>query len=660
METSKKIKILSSHLKKKDLSPCIKILENATTEDQKNIQFLFLANDIYRSQKNYKKCLVYSELILERYPERPAGYYRNGQDRLALGQRDEAVAIIKKGLKKYPENIEILKTGAQAFLKLEMINESLACAQIIYEKFPQRIFGFVHSAQMNLKLDLPERALNIIKDGLNWHSHNPQLLSIGIEAATKSNQIEISLTFSDLLREKHPDKPISFIRTAQSLLKAEKPSQALNAAQEGLKLHPTNLHLLSIATSISRELNRPDLISFFTKKLIKTDPNNATHYKTAAQNLSAAGHLLESLELIKELERNSINNINNLEIARDLYRSIGKREKSLQVSKKILDIEPTESKQALELISDLLALGCVEEGIEIGKNYHIITKSIGGKGLEALQNISPIELLPETRQCFKNLKVFPHFEEQNFNLIPSLYQPQKPTICIVHIGKCAGGSVLKALEKTFQNKQIQIIEYHIFDANSILKQAIPCSTDDNHIHWIILTRDPIMRWISSFNWDYHLYRLNQKFYCHAEARNLLSHFNNCLELAKELAKNNEKAILLSKFSHLSFGHMAMGQAWYLNEKLINYLRQERTSLIRTEKIEEDLQNSVRRIYEQFGWADSFEIKLISEKGGYKKNYKPGTFKDHSNFSSYDLESLKSHLNDDYMIHNLLIQKLIKQ
>ena len=417
----------------------------------------------------------------------------------------------------------------------------------------------------------------------------------------------------------------------------------------------------SLITSKSHKSKTFMLIYIAYKILIFLSPNNQKLYIKGAKHLIKLGQYRKGLDLIEELEPISQGKKRQLAIIRNLYRRSGEREQSLRVSKELADLEPRDIEVARELASDLIALNQVKRGIELGVNYHLITKNEASEGLSALSNVSTGILTNETKKCLQILRVFPHFDDKNFNCrLENLTQNTVPTVCVIHVGKCAGGSVLSTLSKTFSKCSTRIVEYHVFDANHILKKAIRYTSQSEHIHWVILTRDPASRWISSFNWDYYTYVLKKRFFCHSKALKLFDSFNNSLKLAREIAKGNEQAILLSKFEHLTCGHMAMGQAWYLNNKLIESLPPKATSLIRTEKLNNDLHSSIARINDQFGWNEEYKDEPLRDKTDYQKQYGPKIFKRLQDFNPKDIYELKKHLSEDFFIHNLLLQRFASQ
>ena len=107
----------------------------------------------------------------------------------------------------------------------------------------------------------------------------------------------------------------------------------------------------------------------------------------------------------------------------------------------------------------------------------------------------------------------------------------------------------------------------------------------------------------------------------------------------------------------------MGQAWYLTESLIQLLQPERTSVIRTEHIVQDLEACITKISAQAQAQDlrldhQNKIPIIHTKNNYQQRYKPGTFDRPGEIDSQQLEYLQDFLKEDYQIHKSAIQRFI--
>ena len=658
MSNPTKAELLKQNLRENNLQGCIEMLKTATQEDQKDLQFLTLANDVQRALKDHKQALKYAEALLQEHSNKPIGYIRTSQEKLALGCKADAQKNIEAGLNLFPDHPGILTVANQVFRTLEDIPRALAHAQSLHKKHPANPIGFIRAAQDLLSLGQAEKALNTVENGLTHHPENPQLLTAGIDAARRSQQIRQSLNFAKRLLHSCPDNPTGFIRASQDLLKLGQHEKALNTVQDGFTHHPEHPQLLTTAIHAARALAKTEIALNFARALIKAEPNNPTGYINASQELVELGQPEAGLELMEQLQQKRAGDHKYLESIRRLHRFLGDRSKSLEASRILFK---TTEETPTELISDLIALHQTQEALAMAQHHNLLSET---EALELLNTLDSSQGQPtikkNIRKSINALGIFPHFKSENFN--PSELNQnehkEKATICVIHTGKCAGESVIESLKKSFAKSQARIIEYHVFDSNNILKNAITATANNNSFHWVVLTRNPVSRWISAFNWDYHLYHLNQYFFCHDQAKKGLSLYSDCLALSRGISEKKDEAIRLSKFNHLAFGHMAMGQAWYLTEDLINHMRPSTTSLIRTESIETDFQQCIQKITSQFSFLEASSIKIIHTKNRFQNRYKAGTFKTISDFNKKEIKALEEHLSDDHHIEKLLLKRFI--
>ena len=103
-----KAELINQYLQEGNLQRCIELLEIATQEDQRDLQFLTSGNDVHRRLKDHKRALRYAEALLQEYPNKPVGYIRTSQDYLALGSNIEAKKAIENGLDQFPDHAGIL------------------------------------------------------------------------------------------------------------------------------------------------------------------------------------------------------------------------------------------------------------------------------------------------------------------------------------------------------------------------------------------------------------------------------------------------------------------------------------------------------------------------------------------------------------------------
>ena len=656
MSHPNKAELLEKELRVNNLQGCIEILTTATQDDQRDLQFLTRANDVQRALKDHKQALKYAAALLKEHPNKPVGYIRASQENLALGFKIDAKKNIEDGLNLFPDHPGILTAANQVFRSLEDFNLALVHAQSLCDKQPANPIGFIRAAQDHLKLDQPAEALNTALNGLTHHPDHPQLLTTGIDAARASNQIRQSLLFAQHLIQSSPDNSVGFIRAAQDHLKLDQYAEALNTVQNGLTHHPENPKILTTGIHAARASEQTEVALNFARELIRAEPNNPIGYINASQDLVELGHLDQSLQLMEELKRQRAGDQKYLESIRRFYRFIGDRRKSLEISEILFE---TSTETPVALISDLIALQQTQKALTMAQDHHLISSTEASELLNALEQAQTQPAINKTIQTGINtLEIFPHFTSDRFNpeRLEQVDSAEIATICVIHVGKCAGESVLDSLRKSFPKESTCIIEYHVFDANIILKNIINKFADHENVHWIILNRDPIKRWISAFNWDQHLYHLNQYFYCHKLASKHLARYKSCLELARGISERHDEALQLSRFHHLAFGHMAMGQAWYLTEDLINKMSPTRTSLICTEQIGIDFELSIKKITSQFSFLKASKAKIVHTKNMYQRRYKSNTFKIPSDFSAKEAASLREHLSSDYNIQASLKER----
>ena len=617
---------------------------------------LTAANQVFRSLEDFNLALVHAQSLCDKQPGNPVGFIRAAQDQLKLDQHAEALNTVQNGLTHHPDHPQLLTTGIDAARASNQIRQSLLFAQHLIHSSPDNPVGFIRAAQDQLKLDQHAEALNTVQNGLTHHPDHPQLLTTGIDAARASNQIRQSLLFAQHLIHSSPDNPVGFIRAAQDHLKLDQHDEALNTVQNGLTHHPENPKILTTGIHAARASEQTEVALNFARELIRAEPNNPIGYINASQDLAELGHLDQSLQLMEELKRQRAGDQKYLESIRRFYRFIGDRRKSLEISEILFE---TSTETPVALISDLIALQQTQKALTMAQDHHLISSTEASELLNALEQAQTQPAINKTIQTGINtFDIFPHFTSDRFNLerLEQIDSGEIATICVIHVGKCAGESVLFSLRKSFPKESTCIIEYHVFDANIILKNIINKFAGHGNVHWIILNRDPIKRWISAFNWDQHLYHLNQYFYCHKLASKHLARYKSCLELARGISERHNEALQLSRFHHLAFGHMAMGQAWYLTEDLINKMNPTRTSLICTEQIGIDFELSIKKITSQFSFLKASKAKIAHTKNMYQRRYKLNTFKNLSDFSAKEAASLREHLSSDYNIQASLKER----
>jgi hypothetical protein len=186
---------------------------------------------------------------------------------------------------------------------------------------------------------------------------------------------------------------------------------------------------------------------------------------------------------------------------------------------------------------------------------------------------------------------------------------QNRTLHLVHVGKCAGESVTKALEQ----HGLPFTEHHCGLANvEIADQVL---TGEENDLFVILIRDPVSRFVSAFEWD-----LLEKFIARDKPQDnplwlpVYDTFDSANSLAEALTSPN--ADLRSVADHAmrsSHLHMHFDLAWYLPPQIAERLSRKNAFAIRTEHINDDFAGLLGRM--GVPMKDGFSVPFS------KNNYK---------------------------------------
>ena len=661
MNTSTKNQRLKELLKLKEIDLCQNILFEASEDDLSDALFLQLANEIERLRGDSDKALAYAQLLQKKFPNRPIGHAKVAQDLLALGYLEKSIRTIEEIIKTHPENQLLLQVAADAYRESGDLLKALEYSRALIEVSPNRLIGFHYTSKNLLKLNQLTECIHATRAGLDMHQGDLYLLQLGIEAARAKKDIDQVLDLSNQLKLFHPDDPSGFTCSAQSHLHNQNFNQALQSINEGLARHPNNLLLLQIGIEASRSNENFKLAIEFGKKIISLQPNEYHGYINTSRDLAEIGNLRDAEKIIAKPQHIHPNAIEPIYHAREFYRSIGNRKKSLNLSTKICFRSGKTDTNLLEEASDLIALGRLKDSRITKLPSTICERTKIERAIRFLHNEEAYDVIPsDTRATLSALQVYSHFNK-DFNPININSESLKDqiTICVIHIGKCAGESILNTLQKSINNKQVRIIEFHIFDANMVLQTFFDSTLQRKDIHWMILTRDPLIRWISSFNWDQHIFSINNHLYCHAHFKHLMQKYKNAKKLIRDLIRDKKTAFELSSFNHLACGHMRMGQAWYLERFPLDQLATSDASIIRTEHINHDYEQFIHNLENRFPSLEiNKNIGISRTKSNYKNRYSHDKFTTINDLDQDDINFMKSFLGKDYIYHNEIVRKYL--
>ena len=175
------------------------------------------------------------------------------------------------------------------------------------------------------------------------------------------------------------------------------------------------------------------------------------------------------------------------------------------------------------------------------------------------------------------------------NVYPHELNVEILTVIYIHIGKTAGESIEKYLKDTFHDNEMNLVELHVYNSNEILKSFLKIRNEK--LIYLVSTRDPVERWISSYNWDKYVYIYKEP---HERLSKLHAHIKNADHLVTFLSSNNINDETLAKEIHQS-GHTCMGQSWYLPLNVIDQLPKNKTYIIDFRNIKSDLDRFVKKL-----------------------------------------------------------------
>jgi len=545
------------------------------------------------------------------------------------GDFDACEAIIRRTRSLNGEpSPEFHQLASNLFRTHNQFSEALFHDQRLIHLKPNSPIGYHRSGHDLLKLNRPneaiEQALNGLKRAKNQH---PLLHLIALKAFRSNQDHRNSLSHAQALIQLTPDDPLGFIRAAQDLIAIDSYQEAKETVRSGLSKHPKNQKLLKLAIQAAA--------------LTDTVP--------------------EATDKISLLARHDPSP-ENVSYCRKLLRSHGLRHKSRELSEQIASqSDSTTHDDIIELFADHVVLGELDAAQQWADHTGLLTAADNNRIQYLLRTAGSTSLTDQDKALLSTTHLFSQLERASFN--PNIRHvltssQHKPTIALIHIGKCAGESVLDAIRLDFSSDDIDLYEFHIFDANQRITQLLRQQQPHHQVHWLICTRNPLHRWISAFNWDTHTFHLSRQYPCHPRAHDLHQHFPNAKALAGALHNHNSDALEYAQFHHLAYGHIAMGASWYLPPQTLEHLNPERTSVIRTEHIQNDYDHAVQAIVNQFDALGPRSAVVVPQtKQNYQTRYKSNTFSQLADLNLAEQEAIERTIQDDITTHRALLELL---
>ena len=236
------------------------------------------------------------------------------------------------------------------------------------------------------------------------------------------------------------------------------------------------------------------------------------------------------------------------------------------------------------------------------------------------------------------------------NVYPHELNVEILTVIYIHIGKTAGESIENYLKDMFHNNVINLVELHVYNSNEIIKSFLEIKSEK--LIYLVSTRDPIERWVSSYNWDKYVYMYKEP---HERLSKLHACVKNADHLVSFLSSSNNNEEILAKEIHNS-GHTCMGQSWYLPFDVVHKLPKNKTYVIDFKNIKSDLDKFIEKLNLKIKNKDAI---LQISKHDYKFEIKNSENIFSTKLSKNNLDFLKEYLEFDFKIHDILLNNFNK-
>ena len=221
---------------------------------------------------------------------------------------------------------------------------------------------------------------------------------------------------------------------------------------------------------------------------------------------------------------------------------------------------------------------------------------------------------------------------------------ERTQIVFVHVGKCAGETILTELSK-LPSDRFAVSEFHCFDANKKIEEIL--DSDRENIIYVIARRDPVARFVSAFNWDKH--NLHLKGVTTGNEKLAFENFLTPDGLASSLSAPDEAERELAQRLR-SFGHMGMGQSWYTPASVASRLPAHRSVVLDVETLGENIKSFLRFVGSTIPDTEWTPKKYKSD---YAKNYADGDMLFQTALSPLARSNLLTSLKEDFEVYNLL-------
>ena len=253
METWKELNSEAQKLlRNNDLSHAKSCIEKALQLAPTEPKILNTAISIYSKSNDHETVLKYANNLIETQNNQYKGFLFAGKSLTALERYEEAEEVINLGLKKIPNQINLISLLATLYRRCGKAEKSIEYSKKVIEISPENIGNYGQVARDLCLLKRFEEAQKQINDGLSKFPNNRYLLTIASDIYRTSGHYKEALQFSEQLAEKHPEHLKSYTRVAQNLISLELHEQAKEKISKGLAKFPEHPELIKINKLIER------------------------------------------------------------------------------------------------------------------------------------------------------------------------------------------------------------------------------------------------------------------------------------------------------------------------------------------------------------------------------------------------------------------------
>jgi tetratricopeptide (TPR) repeat protein len=248
-----------------DLS-LLKRFEEAQTKVQSGLEkfpnqvnLLTIATYVYRASGDREKSLEYAELLITHHPDNWKGHGRAAQNLSLLKRFEEAQTKVQAGLKKFPNQVNLLTIATDVYRASGDREKSLEYAELLITHHPDNWNGYGSAAQDLVALKRFKDAQEKAHEGLEKFPNQFNLLTIANNVYRATDDREQSLKYAKLLITHHPDNPHGYIRSTQDLVALKRFEAAQKQIQTGLEKIPNQVILkkyLAYANSFLGVMNQ--------------------------------------------------------------------------------------------------------------------------------------------------------------------------------------------------------------------------------------------------------------------------------------------------------------------------------------------------------------------------------------------------------------------